>query len=121
MADIAIERVYDADPPGVAFLVDGLWPRGVRKDDLDARWLRVVAPSRDLRSWFGHDVDRWEEFQRRYRAELDANRSAAEPLIDAAATGPITLLFAAKDRDHNNAVVLRDWLLNQPELQRRNP
>lgn len=117
MADIAIERVYDAAPGRTAFLVDGLWPRGVRKDAVGARWLRDVAPSRELRSWFGHDVDRWDEFQKRYAAELDANRAAAEPLIEAAAAGPITLLFAARDREHNNAVVLRDWLLRQRDLR----
>lgn len=119
MGRIDVRRVYDDGPvQGTAFLVDRMWPRGVRKDDLDAAWVRDVAPSKELRIWFGHDPDRWDEFQRRYAAELDAGRGTAAPLLDAARAGPVTLLYSAKDTEHNNALVLRDWLLRQPELRR---
>ena len=107
-------RVHDADTagPGRRFLVDRLWPRGVRKESLALDgWLRDVAPSTGLRTWFGHDVDRWPEFRRRYLAELDAAPDAVRPLLDAAAEGDVTLLYAARDAEHNNAVVLREHLL----------
>jgi uncharacterized protein YeaO (DUF488 family) len=101
-------------PPGSArrFLVDRVWPRGVRKDDLHLEgWLREVAPSAELRRWFGHDPARWEEFRRRYTAELDARPDAWWPLLEAARAGDVVLLFGARDAEHNNAVVLRDYLV----------
>ncbi|GAA2879016.1 DUF488 family protein [Streptosporangium fragile] len=112
MGEIIISRVYDAEPAkGAVFLVDGMWPRGVRKDDLELDgWVRDVAPSADLRRWFGHRPERFAEFRTRYRRELDGNPDAARPLLDAARRGPITLLYAAKDTEHNNAVVLKDYL-----------
>lgn len=112
-ARIEIVRAYDAlGPDGrPRFLVDRMWPRGVTKDTLRlAAWLRDVAPSTELRRWFGHDPARWETFQTRYCAELDANPQAWQPLIEAAERGPIALLFGARDREHNQAVVLRDYL-----------
>lgn len=115
-ARIEILRAYDAlDHDGRArFLVDRMWPRGVTKDTLRlAAWVRDAAPSTELRRWFGHDPARWEEFQGRYRAELDANPQAWQPLLDAAKRGPVTLLFGARDREHNQAVVLREYLLDQ--------
>ncbi|MDG0026531.1 DUF488 family protein [Trinickia sp. Y13] len=115
-ARIEILRAYDAlDQDGRArFLVDRMWPRGVTKDTLRlAAWVRDAAPSTELRRWFGHDPARWEEFQGRYRAELDANPQAWQPLLDAAKRGPVTLLFGARDREHNQAVVLREYLLDQ--------
>jgi uncharacterized protein YeaO (DUF488 family) len=115
-ARIDIVRAYDAlGPDGRArFLVDRMWPRGVTKDTLRLEaWLRDVAPSTELRRWFGHDPARWEEFQQRYCAELDANPSAWQPLIEAAKRGPVTLLFGARDREHNQAVVLRDYLMRK--------
>jgi uncharacterized protein YeaO (DUF488 family) len=111
---IDICRVYgfSADERRVAFLVDRLWPRGVKKEALQVEgWLKDAAPSSALRTWFGHDPQRWVEFRQRYEAELDANPSAWQPLLDAAARGPVTLLFAAHDLEHNNAVVLRDYVL----------
>jgi uncharacterized protein YeaO (DUF488 family) len=109
---VEVARVYDELPPGRRFLVERLWPRGVRREDLEpAEWLRDVAPSTELRRWFGHDPERWAEFRRRYTAELEAAPDAWRPLADAAATGPVVLLFSARDREHNNAVVLRDFLL----------
>jgi uncharacterized protein YeaO (DUF488 family) len=109
---MAIARVYDDGlPEGRRFLVDRVWPRGVRKDDLEPMtWVRDAAPSTDLRSWFGHDPERWDEFRRRYTAELDAAPETWRPLLEAARRGDVVLLFAAKDAERNNAVVLRDHL-----------
>jgi uncharacterized protein YeaO (DUF488 family) len=110
---IDVARVYDAPPPGSArrFLVDRVWPRGVRKQELALDgWARDVAPSSELRRWFGHDPARWEEFRRRYAAELDARPELWRPLLDAARAGDLLLLYGARDREHNNAVVLRDHL-----------
>jgi len=114
MGDIRVARVYDRDgiPEGRRFLVERLWPRGVRRADLHLEdWLPDVAPSTELRRWFGHDPQRWAEFRRRYTAELDAAPAAWQPLLDAARTDPVVLLFSARDREHNNAVALRDHLL----------
>ena len=92
-------------------LVDRVWPRGVSRADLALDgWLRDVAPSAELRRWFGHDVTRWPEFRRRYLAELAAVPDAVRPLIEAARTGDVVLLYGARDPAHNNAVVLRDHL-----------
>jgi uncharacterized protein YeaO (DUF488 family) len=109
---IHLARVYDHETQhdGPAFFVERLWPRGVRREDLHAVWLKDVAPSPELRRWYGHDVSKWEEFRRRYEAELDADPEAWRPLAEAAAAGEVTLLYAARDRDHNSAVVLRDHL-----------
>jgi uncharacterized protein YeaO (DUF488 family) len=107
---IHLARVYDDERrhPGQAFFVERLWPRGVRREDLAAVWLKDVAPSAELRRWYGHDVAKWEEFRRRYEAELDSSPEAWRPVADAAAAGNVTLLYAARDREHNSAVVLRD-------------
>lgn len=112
MGEVLLSRVYDHETVrGKAYLVERLWPRGVKKADLDIDgWCKDVAPSTELRKWFGHDPDRWEEFQQRYSAELDANPDAWKPLADAARHGDVTLLYSSRDREHNNAVVLRDYL-----------
>jgi len=110
---IKLKRVYEQAEPddGARYLIDGLWPRGVAKDALHlTAWVRDVAPSAELRKWFGHDPARWDEFRRRYGAELDAMPQAWEPLLGAARSGTITLLFAARDTEHNNAVALREYL-----------
>ncbi len=118
---IEIQRVYEPLQPsgGERYLVDRIWPRGVRKDSLDmTAWLKDVAPSSDLRKWFGHDPQHWEEFRRRYFEELDAIPEAWQPLLEAARRGKITLLYAARDTEHNNAVALREYLerkLNQEQ------
>jgi len=102
-------------------LVDRLWPRGVRKTalKLDA-WLKDVAPSTELRQWFHHDPDKWPEFRRRYRKELEANPVALTPLLLAA--GDVTLLYSAHDAAHNQAVVLKEYLeemMAEPGAARR--
>ncbi|MBP6786396.1 MAG: DUF488 domain-containing protein [Candidatus Promineofilum sp.] len=111
---ITIKRAYEAPAAadGRRFLIDRLWPRGVRKVDaaLDECY-KDVSPSTELRRWFGHDPDRWAEFQQRYRAELDAKPDAWQPLLDAARQGHITLIYSAHDSEHNDAVVLRDYLM----------
>lgn len=113
MAVVRLSRVHDHEPneAGKTFLVERLWPRGVRKDAvrLDG-WLKDVAPSTELRTWFRHDPEKWEEFRRRYAAELDANHESWRPLMDAIAEGEVTLLYSSRDREHNNAVALRDYL-----------
>jgi uncharacterized protein YeaO (DUF488 family) len=114
MADIRLSRVYDHDEPdsGRTFLVERLWPRGVRRDTLTIDgWCKDVAPSSELRKWFGHDPPKWPEFRRRYVAELDARPAAWEPLAAAARQGRLTLLYSSRDRERNNAVALRDYLL----------
>jgi uncharacterized protein YeaO (DUF488 family) len=117
-------RVHDvgAAGPGARYLVDRLWPRGVAKEALHlAGWARDAAPSDDLRRWFGHDPARWEEFRARYTAELEASPDAWRPLLDAALEGDVLLLYAARDEEHNNAVVLREHLERQPAPARARP
>jgi uncharacterized protein YeaO (DUF488 family) len=110
---IQVKRVYEKPEieDGARFLVDRLWPRGLKKTEarLDG-WLRDAAPSDRLRRWFGHDAARWKEFQARYREELRANPAAWKPIVDAARRGRVTLLFAARDNGHNNAVSLKSFL-----------
>ncbi len=108
-----IQRVYDKSngKRGSRFLVDRLWPRGFRKEEVKAdAWLQDVAPSRALCKWFGHDPAKWAEFRKRYFAELDAAKEAWAPIVTAARHGEVTLLYSARDTEHNNAVALRDYL-----------
>jgi uncharacterized protein YeaO (DUF488 family) len=110
---IALKRVYEPvdTADGMRFLVERLWPRGVRKDALmfDA-WLKDVAPSTDLRRWFGHDPVRWQEFCQRYAAELEARPDAWAPIMQAHRAGTVTLLYSSHDVEHNNAVALKAYL-----------
>ena len=109
---IKLKRVYDSasKDDGIRFLVERLWPRGVKKTALrlDA-WLKDVAPSTGLRQWFSHDPAKWTEFQRRYRRELDATPEALEPILKAARRGRVTLVYSSHDAEHNNAVVLKAY------------
>lgn len=108
-----IKRVYDPCEPadGLRFLVDRLWPRGLKKETLQlAGWLKELAPSDDLRRWFGHDPARWEEFCLRYHAELEAQEGVWGPLLETGRTQVVTLLFATHELEHNNAVALRSFL-----------
>jgi uncharacterized protein YeaO (DUF488 family) len=112
--NIRLKRAYDApaDSDGTRVLVDRLWPRGVRKADAKIdRWAREIAPSDDLRKWFGHDPGRWEGFCDRFRDELKSQGAALDDLRGMAKRGRVTLVYAAHDEAHNNAVVLRDVLL----------
>lgn len=110
---IQLKRVYgqNAADDGKRFLIERLWPRGIRKTSLhlDA-WLKEVGPSTSLRQWFGHEPKRWEEFRRRYFSELDQNPDAWAPIVKAARQGRVTLLFSSHDTEHNNAVALKEYL-----------
>lgn len=110
---IQVKRVYD--PPsandGARFLVDRLWPRGLKKEKLlPAGWIKEVAPSDALRRWFAHSPAKWSEFQRRYSSELKGNPDGWRPIAEAATQGDVTLLFGAKDVERNNAVALKAFL-----------
>jgi uncharacterized protein YeaO (DUF488 family) len=110
---IYIKRTYDpaAREDGRRFLVERLWPRGMKKESLVMdEWLKEVAPSTELRKWFGHQPERWPEFQKRYKEELRTNPQAWQPLLDASKRGTVTLLYSAHDIEHNGAIVLRDFL-----------
>lgn len=108
-----LKRAHDAPEAsdGTRILVDGLWPRGLSREKaaLDL-WLKEVAPSADLRRWYGHDPGRWDEFRRRYFAELDGNAEAVERLRAEIRRGRTTLVYATKDGDHSNARALLDYL-----------
>lgn len=113
---IQVKRVYDksAKGDGIRFLVDHLWPRGLNKEALKVKsWIRAVSPSNELRKWFGHEPAKWKEFQRRYFAELNKKPETWKPLLQAAQTGEITLVFSARDTEHNNAVALKSYLEKQ--------
>ena len=120
-ARLRIKRVYEPAIPadGTRILVDRLWPRGLKKADAAiSQWMKDIAPSTQLRTWFGHDPARWEEFRDRYRAELNLNRRLLNGLRQMTKTGRVTLLYAAHDVRHNHAAVLRDVLLKEViELQ----
>jgi len=110
---IRVKRVYEPASPqdGARFLVDRLWPRGIKKEAVAAgAWLKEVTPSNELRHWYGHEPDKWEEFQRRYAAELESRPESWQPLLAAARQGPVTLLFSARNTDLNNAVALKVFL-----------
>ena len=113
---IRVKRAYEPPSPedGTRVLVDRLWPRGLRKAEaaIDC-WLKEIAPSSELRRWFGHDPSRWEEFRHRYRAELSARPELLDKLRALMEQGALTLVYAARDEDHNHAVVLRDMLLRK--------
>jgi len=113
---IRIKRVYDpvSSEDGTRYLVDRLWPRGIKKENLAlTAWLKDVAPSNALRQWTHQNPDTWDEFQRRYGLELDSNPSAWQPIVEAAQIGTVTLLYSARDTVHNNAVALQSYLMRQ--------
>lgn len=112
--NVRLKRAYEpaAGSDGERILVDRLWPRGISKDDAAIdRWEKALAPSTELRKWFGHDPDRWDEFQTRYKAELSEHQEEVSALRELAARKPVTLVYGARDEQHNDAVVLRDVLL----------
>lgn len=112
--DVRTKRAYD--PPeasdGYRVLIDHLWPRGVKREALRLDdWARDLAPSDDLRKWFGHVPERFDEFRTRYRAELSSHEEQLAELRDRARKGPLTIVYAARDREHSNAAVLAELLL----------
>ena len=111
--NLHLKRVYEppAKDDGLRVLVDRLWPRGVTKDEASVDlWLKDIAPSPELRRWFGHVPRKWQEFRRRYRAELGGRAGEIEALRKRAGGARVTLLYGAKDNEHNQAVVLREFL-----------
>lgn len=110
---IHIKRVYEPPSPddGVRYLVDQLWPRGIKREELQIEaWIKEVAPSKDLREWFGHEPEKWEEFRSRYFQELNQNEQAWQPLVEAARSGTVTLVYSARDEARNNALALKQYL-----------
>jgi uncharacterized protein YeaO (DUF488 family) len=112
---VKVKRVYEQPSPadGQRILVDRLWPRGINKTTASlSAWLKDLAPSDELRRWFSHDPQRWPEFHRRYRKELEepAKAELLKDLLDRARQGTVTLVFAAKDEERNNAVVMKIFL-----------
>lgn len=115
-ANVRLKRAYERPAPadGRRILVDRLWPRGVTKAAAAIdQWAKEIAPSASLRKWFGHDPDRWQEFRRRYVAELRGHAEELGALRDQAKRGPVTLVYSAHDEAHSDAVVLRDILLGR--------
>lgn len=112
--NVKLKRAYAAPAAGdgTRVLVDRLWPRGVSKEAaaLD-HWMKEIAPSNALRKWFHHEAPRWDEFRRRYREELQRQGPLVEQLRDLARAGPVTLVYSARDEEHNDAVVLREVIL----------
>jgi uncharacterized protein YeaO (DUF488 family) len=118
---IKLKRVYD--PPsasdGQRILVERLWPRGVSKEKANVQmWLKAVAPSAELRKWYKHDLSKWEEFQQRYRGELAKNEDMIEEIEEMAAKGPVTFVYAARDENHNSALVLKKYLESRKRQKR---
>lgn len=114
---INLKRAYEApsDDDGVRILVERLWPRGLTTSDAAIdHWMKDVAPTPDLRTWYGHRPERWPEFRTRYEAELAANGALIGELRNLCASGTVTFVFAAKDLERNSALVLREFLLSRP-------
>jgi len=113
---IRIKRAYDkpAADDGYRVLIDRLWPRGVSIADLQVdSWLKQIAPSDELRKWFGHDESKWDEFKRRYWAELRSHTEELQELVQRTEAGRVTLVYAARDTMHNNALALKEYLETQ--------
>jgi uncharacterized protein YeaO (DUF488 family) len=118
---IQLKRVYEKPAPhdGIRFLIERLWPRGVRKTDVHMNgWQKEAGPSTELRKWFSHDPDKWVEFQQKYFAELKERPDAWEPILEAAKHGTVTLLYSSHDTEHNNAVALQRFI--EAQLAHRN-
>jgi uncharacterized protein YeaO (DUF488 family) len=115
-ANVRLKRAYEPPAPedGQRILIDRLWPRGIRKADARLnQWMKQIAPSTALRTWFDHDPRRWDEFRRRYRAELKQSAAELSELRGLARKGRVTLLYSARDEAHNDAVVLREFVLGR--------
>ena len=117
--EIRVKRIYEPPEPadGYRLLVDRLWPRGVSRESasLDA-WMREVAPSSELRRWFGHDASRWQEFKRRYAVELGTRQNLVAEILSLARDRSVTLIYSARDRSHNQAVALAEYLAAKAEV-----
>jgi uncharacterized protein YeaO (DUF488 family) len=119
---IQTKRIYQESSPqdGERILVDRVWPRGMKKEEANIDdWYKVLAPSTDLRKWFGHDPEKWGKFRQRYRSELQDREKEAllTKLADKSKEGTVTLLYGSKDTDHNNAVALKSFIDSMAEGQ----
>jgi uncharacterized protein YeaO (DUF488 family) len=110
---IQLKRVYDtaARTDGKRFLIERLWPRGVKKENLKIDgWIKEAGPSTELRKWFSHDPAKWDKFRERYFRELDRNPSVLQPILDASREESVTLIYSSHDTEHNNGVALAEYL-----------
>ena len=110
---LKLKRVYDdvSEQDGKRILVDGVWPRGIKKEDLEHdEWYKDIAPSTDLRKWFDHDADKWTEFRKKYKKELKDHKELVDQIKKDADGHNVTLLYAAKDTEHNQAVVIKEYI-----------
>lgn len=118
-----VKRVYNnpAKKDGLRILVDRLWPRGLSKEKARIDyWPKDIAPSNELRKWYGHDPDKWKEFRQRYFRELDENAGAVSELLETIGNKPATLVFGSKEIEFNNAVALKEYLeKDAPDRQRK--
>jgi uncharacterized protein YeaO (DUF488 family) len=117
---IKIKRIYDSasSKDGKRILVDRLWPRGIKKDEAKIdEWMKEIAPSNELRKWFAHDPSKWQEFKKRYTEELKSQANLIEILINKAKKGNLTLIFSARDTEHNNAVVLSELISERERMK----
>lgn len=113
---LKLKRVYDdvSQQDGKRILVDGVWPRGIKKEDLEHdEWYKEIAPSSDLRKWFDHDPDKWEEFKKKYKKELKEQKDLIDQIKKDSDGHNVTLLYAAKDEEHNQAVVIKEYIENK--------
>lgn len=120
ISHLRLKRVYEsaASEDGVRILIDRLWPRGLTKEKAAVdHWMKDIAPSAELRKWFGHDPDRWTEFRRRYMEELRQHTALLDQIRHLASGGTVTLLFGAHDEEHNDAVVLREVLMKGMQVR----
>ena len=121
---INLKRAYETVSPtdGTRLLVERLWPRGLSKEKLKLDgWIREVAPTTELRRWFGHDPAKWPQFRTRYFRELDSRPESWRPIVPQATRGTVTLVYSSHDEEHNNAVALRDYLKLKTARRRRPP
>jgi uncharacterized protein YeaO (DUF488 family) len=119
---LQIKRIYEPPLPsdGMRILVDRLWPRGVKKDQASIDyWVKTLAPSNELRQWYGHDLDKWPEFQKRYRHELENQSADIEALLGLISNKTVTLVFSSKEPVCNNATAFKDYVMNTPALSGR--
>ena len=116
IAEIQLKRAYEkpGSSDGCRILIDRIWPRGVSKEELKIdEWLKDIAPSTSLRKWFGHEPDKWNEFKKRYFEELKHNKELTNRIIEKMHQDEVTFVYSAKDREHNNAVALKEYIEKQ--------
>ena len=117
MKNVSIKRIYEdyQSSDGFRILVDRLWPRGIKKENAHIDlWLKDISPSTELRKWFNHEPEKWDEFTKKYLIEISSNSVASQELLSAIEQhSKVTLLYGAKDEEHNQAVVLKKWLDNK--------